>query len=82
MLGCCLAKVAGSVEPVGIFGLEIENSRLDSKKVIESELEGREGGAGSSNSLLDEYPQGKNLRIQDGDRLVGPYRFDKQRPGI
>lgn len=61
MLGCCLAKVAGTVEPIGIFALEIENSRLDSKKVIESELEGREGRTRSSYSFLDEYPQGKNL---------------------
>lgn len=78
MLRCCLAKVARRVKPVRIFHLEIENGRLDSKYIIESELKGRERRTGSSNCFLDEYSQGEDLRVQYGNRLIRPYGFDEE----
>jgi hypothetical protein len=78
MLRGGLAKVAWSIEPVGVLVLKVVNSRLDSKKVVESELKCRERCAGTTDRLLNEYSQGENLRVQDRDRLVWPNSFDNQ----
>ena len=72
------AKVAWPIEPVGVLILKVVNSRLYSKKIVEGELEGREGCTGTTDSFLNEHSQGENLRVQDRDHLVWPNGFNNQ----